>query len=304
MTKINRILCPIDFSEFSRRALDHAMAIARWYDAQVLAVHVHALGIPVALAPGAPVIVEPILMSEVDRAQVARELSAFVDAERATGVRVDTRVVEGTAWREIIAEATAADADLIVLGTHGRSGFERLLLGSVTEKIVRTAPCPVLTVPHAAPDAVPIAPGLFKRILCPIDFSTTSQAALQWAASLAQEADAELLLLHVLETPMATEFDAFPRSGLAAYRRDYEEWSLEQLQRALSNAVRTNCTVNELMSTGIVHREIVRVAREHASELIVMGVAGHRGVGDRVFGSTSQHVVRSAACPVLTVRPT
>jgi nucleotide-binding universal stress UspA family protein len=304
MTEIRRIVCPIDFSEFSRRALDYAMAIARWYDAQVLALHVHAVPIPTALAPGAPVIVAPILMSDIDREQLTRELAIFVDGERARGVRVDTRVLEGTAWREIVAEASAARADLLVLGTHGRSGFERLLLGSVAEKILRTAPCPVLTVPRGAADAVPIAPGLFKRVLCPIDFSGPSAAALSWAASLAQEADAELLVLHVLDTPQVSEFEAFPRSALAAYRREYEEWSLARLEEAVPAAVRTNCTVRELMRTGNVHQEILRVAGEHASELIVMGVAGHRGVGDRVFGSTTQHIVRSATCPVLTVRQT
>jgi nucleotide-binding universal stress UspA family protein len=302
MIEITRIICPVDFSSFSRRALDFAMGIARWYDADVLALHVQPIGVPpMAVAPGAPVMMEPILMSGTSREQLMQDLRAFVESERAVGVAIEMRVSEGTIWREIVAEAKPA-GDLIVLGTHGRSGFERLLLGSVTEKILRTSPCPVLTVPRSAPDAVPIAPGLFKRILCATDFSTTSDVALTWATSLAQEADAELLVLHVLEASTVTELESFPRSALAAYRREYEEWSLARLREAVPESVKTNCTVKELMSVGRVDREILRVAGEHEAELIVMGVSGHRGVGDRIFGSTTQHVVRAAACPVLTVR--
>ena len=91
------------------------------------------------------------------------------------------------------------NADLLVLGTHGRSGFERLLLGSVTEKVLRRAPCPVLTVPRHHPEAVPPPPVLFKRIVCPLDFSDSSLRALEYALSLAQEADAHLTAMHVIE---------------------------------------------------------------------------------------------------------
>ena len=89
-------------------------------------------------------------------------------------------------------------ADLLVIGTHGRSGFERLVLGSVTEKVLRKASCPVLTVPKRLPDAVPVGPVLFKRILCPVDFSESSLHALSYAVSMAQEADGQLTVLHVV----------------------------------------------------------------------------------------------------------
>jgi nucleotide-binding universal stress UspA family protein len=98
------------------------------------------------------------------------------------------------------------NADLLVMGTHGRSGFEQLLLGSVTEKVLRKASCPVLTVPRRHPDAVPETPVLFKEILCPVDFSDCSMRALNHAMSLAQEADAHLTVLHV----MASEVEHTP----------------------------------------------------------------------------------------------
>ena len=145
------------------------------------------------------------------------------------------------------------------------------------------------------------APLLFKRILFPTDFSRAAEEAGQWAESLAQESDAELTVLHVLESPF-TEAEGVPRSTLAAYRREYETWSATRLHASVPDAVRARCAVRELIAAGSPHREIVRVAVEHGSDLVVMGVAGHRGIGDRVFGSTTQHVVRVAPCPVLTVR--
>lgn len=302
MIDVKRIVCPVDFSDFSRRALDHAIALARWYEARVTVLHVYSAGVPPAVfAPGASTVAEPLVLSAVDRDLLLQELTVFAEAGRGE-VPVDVQLAQGTVWREIVSLAEAAPADLLLMGTHGRSGFERLLLGSVTEKILRVAPCPVLTVPPAAPDAVPIAAGLFKRILCPTDFSPAADAALTWATSLAQEADAELIVLHVMEAPVVSELEGFPRSGLAAYRREYEEWTTSRLRAAVPDTARTCCTVREMMSSGTPHLEILRMAGEHQSELIVMGVSGHRGVGDRIFGSTTQHVVRASACPVLTVR--
>lgn len=303
MVEIKRIVCPVDFSDFSRRALDHAIALARWYDAGVTVVHVYSAGVPSAMfAPGASAAAEPVVLSAVDPDAMRQQLTAFANVEGGGTIAIDVQLAQGTVWREIVSLADAVRADLLVLGTHGRSGFERLLLGSVTEKILRVAPCPVLTVPRAAPDAVSIAPGLFKRILCPTDFSGAAGAAMKWATSLAQEADAELVVLHVVEAPLVSEIEGFPRSGLAAYRREYEQWTTTRLRAAVPDEARTCCTVTEVMSSGTPHREILRVAGEHGTDVIVMGVGGHRGIGDRVFGSTSQQVVRAAACPVLTVR--
>ncbi|HEX4934679.1 MAG TPA: universal stress protein, partial [Gemmatimonadaceae bacterium] len=200
------------------------------------------------------------------------------------------------------AQAAVRAADLVVLGTHGRSGLERLMLGSVAERVLRIASCPVLTVPRGAPEAAPIAPGIFKRILCPTDFSPASHQAMRWAIAFAQEADAELLVLHVFEALFAPEHDAFPRSALSAYRRAYEEWALGRLHETVPAPVRAWCRVRELTGVGSAHREIVHAAIANDCDVIVMGVGSVRGVGDRVFGSTTQQVVRTAECPVLTVR--
>ena len=300
MITIDRIVCPVDFSPHARRALDHAMAIARWYGAQLTVLHVSALNVPVgAITPWASP--PEVHTSGINRYAVHDMLRGFVRAEAAPGVVIDTDVIEGPVADEIITQAKLRGANLVVMGTHGRSGVRRLLLGSVTEKVLRAAACPVLTVPPAVPDAVPISAGLFKRILCPTDFSPASTRSLRWGLAMAEEADADVLVLHVFEHTVAVEHESFPRSTLAEYRRAYEQWALDRLHDEVPEAARNWCTVRELTAAGSAHREIVRLAAEEACDLIVMGIGRSRGLVDRVVGSTTQHVVRAATCPVLSV---
>jgi nucleotide-binding universal stress UspA family protein len=154
MIEVRRILCPVDFSEHSRRALDHAVAIARWYGSAITVTHIVAPAPVTAYGPG-PVILEPAMMSTADRDQLQASLDAFVQAETAHGVTIETGIREGNTAADVLAQAAELPADLITIGTHGRSGFERLLLGSVAEKVLRKAAGPVLTVPRDHPGTVP-----------------------------------------------------------------------------------------------------------------------------------------------------
>ena len=132
-----------------------------------------------------------------DRASLRDELEQFVKGV-AGDVPVTATVAEGNVVAEIVRRAAALDADLVVMGTHGRSGLERLMLGSVTERVLVKTALPVLTVPARAPDTVPSAV-LFSRILCAVDFSAASMKALGMAATLAKDAGAQLSVAHVLE---------------------------------------------------------------------------------------------------------
>jgi nucleotide-binding universal stress UspA family protein len=305
MIEIRRILCPIDFSDYSRHALDHAVAIARWYGATVTVLHVFSSA-PVAAYGTGPVIFEPIVLKPAERDQLLANTRAFIDAESARGITVEAVVRDGNTAAEILDQATSMNADLLVIGTHGRSGFERLLLGSVAEKVLRKAPCPVLTVPRRAPDAVPAGPVIYKRILCPVDFSDSSFHALQYAMSLAQEADGHLTVLHVVSHEFdntadigSVGFDA--GIGIRDFMREREEALGRRLQEAIAGASEF-CSVESAMTYGKPWREVLRIAAERESDLIVMGVQG-RGAADLLFfGSTTQHVLREAACPVLTLR--
>lgn len=306
MIEIRNILCPVDFSDFSRRAVDHAVAIARWYQAKLTLFHV-AAAVPVAAYGPGSAGLAPVVAAHADRDELLRSLREFADEETRTAVPTELDVAEGDVAGTVLARAEAKAHDLIVMGTHGRSGFERLLLGSVTEKVLRKASCPVLTVPRHAPDAVPAPPVLFKRILCATDFSDCSDQALAYAMSLAQEADAYLTVLHVLELPPELSPDVEPspvgrKGGLREYVAAAREERKARLRETVPESVRAFCTVETVLVSGTPSREIVRVAGTQRSELIVIGIHG-RGAADRLFfGSTAEYVVRHATCPVLTIR--
>ncbi|MGH7342162.1 MAG: universal stress protein, partial [Candidatus Rokuibacteriota bacterium] len=231
-------MCPVDFSEFSRRALDHAVALARWYNSSITVLHVATPAPAPAVAPYVgPEALQPFALTDVDRERLRQELRIFVAAEGAPGVAIDTRVEEGIdVHEEILVQAQRLASDLIVLGTHGRSGFQRLFLGSVAEKVLRKAVCPVMTVPRAVPDAVPAGPGLFRRILCPVDFSKSSAAALDYALSIAQEADATLTVLHSVEVlPDMTE----PPFVMGLNMPELMEASRERVRAMIPDTART-----------------------------------------------------------------
>jgi nucleotide-binding universal stress UspA family protein len=294
MIEINAILCPVDRSEVSRRALIVGAELARWYGARLRVLEVAAAGLPPAAAsPSAVAGLTPAL-----RRAILDELQRF--AACADGVATDVVVEEGDVVTRILAEASARATGLIVMGTHGRSGVERLVAGSITEKVLRQAPCPVLTVPPGQ-GAVPPGPGPFKSILCAVDFSQASTHAVQYALSLAQEADARLVVAHVVDWPNTAGLSAPLAAAINETRRDYDARRLEQLRAAVPASAREWCRVEEILATGTPGREIVRLANTQAIDLIVMGVHGRSALNLAIFGSTTRQVVHDAHCPVLTV---
>src|SRR5687768_7233535 len=144
MVTIDRILCPVDLSAFSHHALRHALALAAWYRARITIFH--AYSVPRSLLP--PLLVaDPPLPPPIRAEEVAEEVRRFCGASINGHEHVETLARNGAAAEEIVGLAEELPADLLVLGTHGRSGFERLFLGSVTEKVLRSTTVPVMTIP-------------------------------------------------------------------------------------------------------------------------------------------------------------
>ena len=303
MIQLKQILCPVDFSGFSRRALDHALSVARGYQSTVTVLHVVApmpVMVPGPYSFGVETPPPPLVLPRVDRAVVATEVQRLADTEQVPGVRVETVVVEAPeVYREILGQAARLRSDLVVMGTHGRSGFERLFLGSTAEKVLRKARCPVMTVPPKAPAAMPRDPVPFSRILCAIDFSESSKIALDYAMSLARDSQAALTLAHVIETRQLY-YDFTPPAVV-----DLPAWNEEarrRLRAMVPETVRSSCPVSEVVRDGTSYREILTLATELEADLIVLGVMG-RGVVDLfLLGSTAHHVIREACCAVLTLR--
>jgi nucleotide-binding universal stress UspA family protein len=302
MVQINHVLCPVDFSDSSRRALDHAIAIATWYGSRLTVMYVHHVPMSgLALAsPLAPAAMEGLVLSPAERDQLRQELRAFTPADAVKNIAVEFSVAEGDIAGEILGEAQSAD--MVVMGTHGRSGFEHLMLGSATEKVLRKVNSPLLTIARATADATDTIPALFHHIVAAVDFSDASLRALTFAISLAEEADAHLTLLHVIDLPQELEaWIAESEQG----RTHLEQWrqaSMTRLHDLVPDEARTYCHVDERVEMGQAYRQVLRVAAERRAGLIVIGAHG-RGVVERMFvGSTAQHIVRQAVCPVLTIR--
>ena len=182
---IKQILCPVDFSDTSTQALAQALVIAGQYGAALTILHVRPDG------DG---------MEAVERRRREDELACLTVG--ASDVAVTVLFETGHVVTSIVDRAAHSGADLIVIGSHGTNGFERLLLGSVTDEVLRKAACPVLVVPPGA-NAMSRLP--FTHLLCPVDFTPASRTGLALACSIAQEAGAELTLLHVLDLPPENE---------------------------------------------------------------------------------------------------
>jgi len=301
MITISRILCPTDFSMASTHAIDLAAHLAHLYGARVSALHVVAP--TVTPYPGLPAI-DPHADQAAEAAGLRRfcsETARAFSGVIAAGTPVDVMVHVGEPARDILESAASLRADVIVMGTHGLSGFEHLLLGSVAEKVLRKAACPVLTVPPRAHATSSLS---FKRILCAVDFSDCSMHALTFARSMAEEARAALTIVHVLEWPWeeppAPRFETLPDEqafSLAMYRRERETDARARLATLIpeGNGSASVCH-------GKPYEQILQVAAEEHSDVIVIGVHGRSAIDRAIFGSTTNHVVRAATCPVLTLR--
>jgi nucleotide-binding universal stress UspA family protein len=295
MRQLKQILCPVDLSDESRHTVEHALVIARWYNARITALHVcNPLVIPSTLAGRAPA----VLTEEEIKDASDEVMACFASAAGwHPDVPLEILVDSGQPARQILARAKSLAPDLIVIGTHGHGGFEYLLLGSVTEKVLRQAACPVLTVPPRTRTTSTLP---FKRILCPVDFSDSSRSALDVALSLAREGDADLTILHVLEWP-----DALPPNPpvpTLEYRDAAERGVTAMLAQLVPDADRQRCHPTIRIGEGKAYREILQVATDGPADLIVMGVHGRNPLDLMLFGSTTNQVVRRATCPVLTLR--
>lgn len=296
MIELNRILCPVDLSVYSEHALIFAMKMAKWYDARLDVLHV---------MPSLP----PSSGNELAataRDLTAKQLRSLVDRNRLPDVDAAIELVEsGEAAPKIRQFAEAFDADLIVTGSHGRKGVQRVFLGSVVESLVHTTGRPMLIIPSHLDPRRAGGDIVFERILCAIDFAAASVGALAYALSLAEESDAALTLLHVIETP--PELKRAPRTpgeDVASIRAEEEGTCRDRLAALIPPDALDYCTVDTVVREGRASQQILELAGEERADLIVLGVHGRNAFDLAFFGSNSKDVVREASCPILVVPDT
>ena len=297
MPVFRTILVAADFSGPSRAAFRAACAMADSEQSRVIVLNVtestpyQGMGVPVG-EMGVPMPL-PVESTPEEVEEVRERLRAAYPSTR--GVKPERRVCDGRPAEEILRAAKANGADLIVMGTHGRTGLHRLLVGSVAEAVLQRSACPVLTL-HAPEDGLPASQSIHV-VLHPTDLSERAEAALRVAAGMARDHDAELVILYV--APMAAIYGGtFPGVPIDP---EISRLAIEDRLRELGHAcggVSVQCNVRE----GDAAEEILRVQKEAQADMIVMGTHGRTGMGRLLMGSVAEAVLRRARCPVLTLK--
>lgn len=284
---LSHIVYATDFSSIASAAVPYAAQLARRYGGRIHAVHVRSIqAYGVAPPESWPALKEA---SEVQAKEEAERLDRLFQ-----GVEHDSTVTEGDVWEVLSKLIDEKHADLVVMGTHGRQGLGKLLLGSTAENVLRRAACPVLTV---SPRVVvgPERAVEMKRILFPTDFSPASEAAAAYAISLAQENQANLDLLHVI---------AKPKTGELVLAQELVRGTVGRMRALLPPEAGLWCEPAFLVQEGDPAEWILKTAKDHGADMIVLGVKRLQGgfhAAHHVPWATAHKIIASAPCPVLTV---
>jgi len=290
MLTINHILHPTDLSEGAQRAFAYAASLAHLHDAELHMLNVvgrHQYNFE-ELRAGYPLKAD-ILNTWMQDAGI----NQFTAADLAIVQVQEEGAVPGT---NILSYAEENTADLIVMGTHGRRGVDRMLLGSVAEEVVRQAPCPVCTVRNALETAPADS---VQRVMVPIDFSEASTRALEYAHELALTYGSEIVVMHAIEEvvlPMAY--------GMAPKQVDAEAVR-PNVEAALANLLDEYVEIEHARAeirVGYPPQEILDTITDASIDWVVMGTHGRQGLNRLLMGSVTERIVRHAPCPVLTVQ--
>jgi nucleotide-binding universal stress UspA family protein len=291
MVQLHTILHPTDFSEHSKPAFQLACSLAREHGARLVVLHVAVP--PMTLTEG--VMTPPMpLPDEYGRPRLEAKFQELTSSE---GTAFERRLVFGSAAEEIIATANEINSDLIVMGTHGRTGIRRVLLGSTAEHVLRKAKCPVLTI---KPKSKALESLAVRRILCPTDFSSSSKAAFELACTLAHANGARVIALHVALPHVVTSDEAMAEAVATSAIESSRRTATEQL--AGLRSAEGDFPFEQQLEEGDAAERILDSARVNHCDLIVLGSHGRTGLSRLLMGSVAEQVIRKAPCAVLVVK--
>ena len=295
--QFKNILCATDFSDFSNHTISYGVALAKEFEAKLFVSHVIDLS---SVAIYGEFQLDPVGQQN----RIVED--AAVQLKELTGdqpISWEPLITVGKPADEISRAVEEKDIDLVITATRGRAGLKRIILGSVTERLMRTLTCPLLVVNSpehkfvsAADQAIKI-----KKILVGCDFSPDSGQALKHALSLAQEFQAELHLAHVIEPPTQPDLHKEDTPVSEEIQQDYRDLLIRKLREMVPAEARLWCTPQTGLLEGQPYEEIVAYAESKNIDMIVLGVRGHGLVKTLFLGSTTDRVVRRSPCPVLSV---
>jgi nucleotide-binding universal stress UspA family protein len=303
MSEIKKVLFTTDFSEISNHALPYAIRMAKIFDAELVMLHAVTL---YEHDPNDPGHRFPSLQSYCAELRRAADSRFQVCAEGIgdAGVKIRKAVVQGISPHAAIVDFLRDEGGfgLVVMSTHGRSGLSHVLLGSVTENVIRYSPCPVLVVKNPEHEFLDRKTGEvhLRKILFPLDFSKESMRPLDLLRAIAERHSSEVIVYHAIDVEIPpVYYTAGIESMLQLDPGLYER--VEKKMRELIGTRLDALNVRFMVAEGRAAKLIRALAREEEIDLIVMGAAGSHGIGDFLFGSTALRVIQKAVCPVLIV---
>ncbi len=303
MPDIKKILFPTDFSELANHALPYAIKMAQVFDAELIMLHAITLH---EHDPNNPEHTFPSLESYCSEVVTAANngLELCIENLGDRGVRIKKAVLQGISPHAVILEFMRDEADIsmVVMSTHGRSGLSHVLLGSVTESVIRYAGCPVLVVKNPEHEFIDAGTGEIhlKKILFPIDFSENSIKPLKFVKFIAEMHGSEVSVFHAVDVEIPPVYYTAGVDSALELDSGLEDRVVSMMEEMVGDGL-SGVDVRYVMSEGRVADKIREYAADNEIDLLIIGSEGEQGVGEMLLGSTTARVIQKAVCPVMVV---
>jgi nucleotide-binding universal stress UspA family protein len=295
--QFNRIICATDFSDFSNRTVNYGIALAREFEAKLYVCHIIDLS---SVAIYGEFQLDPVGLQNRIMKDAREQLEELIGQQHKEW---EPLITVGHTADEISRIVEEKSIDLVITATRGRSGLKRLILGSVTERLMRTLRCPLLVVHSPEKEIIGTDDHEINinRILVGCDFSVDSSLAFEYGLSLAQEFESELHLAHVIESAAYQELQKTDTTIETEIQQEIHGRLIQKLQDMVPEEARNWCKPKTSLIEGRPYEELVKYAEKHDIGMIVLGARGLGLVKSLLLGSTTDRVIRRAPCAVLSV---
>ena len=284
MIRIQNILVPVDFSEASKRAVNYGLSLALEFKSRLILAHI------AHYDPAA-----------YDKAK--SDLMELIPPDCRDPLTFEIIVKSGDVRSELMGIVQDKEIDLVIMGTRGRSYFERMLLGSVTDRMLRKLHVPILTVSHLDPEREIHTPGPvpLRKILYATDLANGSEEGLKFSIRLAHGLDTSLLVAHVVQFADGAFHGIEPAAFSADYANEIRARAEERLNRLVALVSDGSVPISTALAEGVPYETVNRLAEQYKADLIIINLQ-NKGLLERaVLGATAERVIRTATAPVLSL---
>lgn len=284
MIHVKNIMVPVDFSEPSKKAVNYGLSLASEFDSRLVLAHI-----------------APFDTAQYERAKV--QLLQLIPPEYRDKLDFEIIVKAGDVRSELLAAVEEKAIDLVVMGSRGRSYFERMLLGSVTERMLRKLHVPVLTISDLDPEKEIHVPGIIpvRRIVYAADLSDGSEAGLEFSIRLARGLDAHLTVVHAMQALDIALYGMETTAFMPDYTAVANAQATEKLSKMVALVSDGSVPITTALVSGVPYEAINRVAEQNDADLIVINLQGKGRLERALLGTTAERVIRTAKVPVLSL---